>query len=80
MFWHRSLLECFGVKPGAWAVNGGWGETLYEMAWTDWYMVYGGIVLVGSTWGRYVCFLPLQLFYTKCTHGGIYDTDSSFEH
>jgi len=52
-FWHRSTLECLGVKPGNWAVNGGYGEMIYEMAWTDWYMVYGGIVLIFATYGRY---------------------------
>jgi len=51
-FWQRSTLECFGVKPGNWAVNGGVGERIYTMAWTDWYMVYGGIVLVLATYGR----------------------------
>jgi len=43
-------------------VNGGVGERIYEMAWTDWYMVYGGVVLVFATYGRYYHFLfPLHV-------------------
>ncbi|KAF2103952.1 ethanolaminephosphotransferase [Rhizodiscina lignyota] len=44
-FWQQSLLKTIGVgeKP-EWMP-----ETAYDMAWNEWYMVYGGIVLVFNT-------------------------------
>jgi ethanolaminephosphotransferase len=49
-FWQQSLLKTVGVseKP-AWMPAGA-----YDMAWNEWYMVYGGIVLVFNTIQRLV--------------------------
>ena len=46
-FWQRSLLESVGVHnyniiP----------DSIYNLAWNEWYMVYGGIVLVFNTISR----------------------------
>ncbi len=43
-FWHQSLLKSIGVDK-----SGFIPDTLYKFAWTDWYMVYGGVVLVFNT-------------------------------
>jgi ethanolaminephosphotransferase len=49
-FWQRSMLETLGV-----ANTNLIPDFLYDMAWTDWYMVYGGIMLVVNTIWRYIC-------------------------
>ena len=43
-FWHSSMLEAFGI-PKLKFIPG----FVYEMPFTDWYMVYGGLVLVANT-------------------------------
>jgi len=43
-FWHNSMLETFGVSQPAFIP-----DLIYEMPFTDWYMVYGGLVLVANT-------------------------------
>ncbi|CAG5177906.1 uncharacterized protein ALTATR162_LOCUS8437 [Alternaria atra] len=43
-FWQRSMIQTLGVKE-----QGLIPEVLYNMAWNEWYMVYGGIVLVFNT-------------------------------
>lgn len=44
-FWQQSLLQTVGVsqKP-AWMA-----DSVYNLAWNEWYMVYGGLVLVLNT-------------------------------
>jgi ethanolaminephosphotransferase len=47
-FWQRSLLETVGVSKSA-AIP----DAIYNLAWNEWYMVYGGVVLVFNTVSRY---------------------------
>ncbi|KAJ5118873.1 hypothetical protein N7448_010580 [Penicillium atrosanguineum] len=43
-FWHQSMLESVGVsKPGFLS------EQVYNMPWTQWYLVYGALVLFFAT-------------------------------
>ncbi|ORY00455.1 hypothetical protein BCR34DRAFT_592560 [Clohesyomyces aquaticus] len=48
-FWQRSLLESIGVQRPAF-----FPELLYNMAWNEWYMVYGAVVLGFNTVSRLV--------------------------
>ena len=43
-FWQQSLLQTIGV-----AKHGFIPDYIYEMPWNQWYMVYGGVVLVANT-------------------------------
>ncbi|KAL0261553.1 Phosphotransferase [Diplodia seriata] len=43
-FWGQSLLASLGLSKPAWLP-----ELLYNMAWTEWYMVYGSVILVFNT-------------------------------
>ncbi|KAI4945253.1 hypothetical protein J4E86_009139 [Alternaria arbusti] len=43
-FWQRSMIQSLGVKE-----QGFIPEVLYNLAWNEWYMVYGGVVLVFNT-------------------------------
>ncbi|MCJ1312404.1 hypothetical protein MMC25_006078 [Agyrium rufum] len=43
-FWQQSMLQTFGFEKG-----GVIPESLYEMPFNEWYMVYGGVVLVFNT-------------------------------
>ncbi|GAM89302.1 hypothetical protein ANO11243_073390 [Dothideomycetidae sp. 11243] len=44
-FWHQSMLSTLHVS------NPGFiPKAIYDLAWTDWYMVYGGLVLVFNTY------------------------------
>jgi len=47
-FWQRSLLETLGVQN-----HGFIPDMFYNLAWNEWYMVYGGLVLVFNTITRY---------------------------
>jgi len=47
-FWHRSVLSCFGVSRDTW--SSGLSAAFYDLAWTDWYMIYGGLVLFFCTY------------------------------
>lgn len=55
-FWQRSMFECLGV-----ANTGAIPNAVYDLPWQNWYMVYGGIVLVVNTYQRYVQPPPPQL-------------------
>lgn len=46
-FWQRSMLASIGIKNYDFIPN-----ILYDLAWNEWYMVYGGIVLVFNTISR----------------------------
>lgn len=46
-FWQRSMIQTLGIKEGIIP------EIFYNMAWNEWYMVYGGVVLVFNTVSRY---------------------------
>ena len=48
-FWQRSLLESVGVQN-----KGFIPDVIYNLAWNEWYMVYGSVVLVFNTVSRYV--------------------------
>ena len=48
-FWQQSMLQTFGVGKHGWIP-----EMVYEMPFSEWYMVYGGLVLVGNTLQRSV--------------------------
>jgi ethanolaminephosphotransferase len=46
-FWQHSMLQSLGV-----AKRDSIPDLLYNMAWNEWYMVYGGAVLVFNTVSR----------------------------
>ncbi|PYI07067.1 Choline/ethanolaminephosphotransferase [Aspergillus sclerotiicarbonarius CBS 121057] len=43
-FWHRSMLEAIGVPKMAFLP-----DNIYNMAFTQWYLVYGGVLLFFAT-------------------------------
>lgn len=43
-FWQQSMLATIGVQKQAFIP-----AIVYDLPWTDWYMVYGGLVLVFNT-------------------------------
>ncbi|KAL6713627.1 Phosphotransferase [Lecanora helva] len=43
-FWQQSLLQTIGVAPHAMIP-----DYIYNLPWNQWYMVYGGLVLVANT-------------------------------
>lgn len=47
-FWQQSMFETIGI-----AKNGIIPDYIYELPFNEWYMVYGGIVLVFNTLQRY---------------------------
>lgn len=47
-FWQQSMLKTLGV-----AKHGMIPDPVYDMPWNEWYMIYGGIVLVFNTIQRY---------------------------
>ena len=47
-FWHQSVLRTLGVDKHDLIP-----KEVYDLPWTDWYMVYGGMVLVYNTIARY---------------------------
>lgn len=48
-FWQQSMLPSLGLAPKpAWMA-----DSMYKMAWNEWYMAYGGVVLVFNTIQRY---------------------------
>lgn len=48
-FWQQSIFRTLGL-PKQSVVP----EVLYELAWVDMFMIYGGMVLVFNTYQRYV--------------------------
>lgn len=46
-FWERALLPAIGVNR-----HGFIPDVVYDLAWNEWYMVYGALVLVFNTWQR----------------------------
>jgi ethanolaminephosphotransferase len=48
-FWQQSMFESIGLKN-----TGLIPDDIYNLAWNEWYMVYGGIMLVVNTWWRLV--------------------------
>jgi phosphatidylglycerophosphate synthase len=48
-FWQRSMLQTLGLKQYDFIPS-----VVYNLAWNDWYMVYGSAVLVFNTVLRYV--------------------------
>jgi ethanolaminephosphotransferase len=46
-FWQRSVLESVGIEN-----SGLIPDFFYNLAWDEWYMIYGGIMLVFNTWWR----------------------------
>lgn len=48
-FWQQSLLSSVGIEKHDFIPN-----VLYNFTWTDWYMVYGTVVLVFNTVQRLV--------------------------
>lgn len=47
-FWQRSTLEAIGVQKHS-AIP----EIIYNLSWHEWWIFYGGIVLVYNTLSRY---------------------------
>lgn len=52
------MLETLGV-----AKHGTIPDSIYEMPWNQWYMVYGGIVLVANTVQRQVVQVASAILY-----------------
>lgn len=52
-FWQQSMLETLGMSN-----FGLLPDSIYNLAWNEWYMVYGGIMLVVNTWWRYASAHP----------------------
>jgi ethanolaminephosphotransferase len=46
-FWQRSVFESVGISN-----SGLIPDFLYNLAWDEWYIIYGGIMLVFNTWWR----------------------------
>lgn len=46
-FWQRSMLESLGIGHHEFIP-----EFIYKLAWNEWYMVQGGVVLVFNTISR----------------------------
>ncbi|KAF2436551.1 Choline/ethanolaminephosphotransferase [Tothia fuscella] len=44
-FWQQSMFETIGLGRSALIP-----DSVYNLAWNEWYMVYGGIMLVVNTW------------------------------
>jgi len=58
-FWQQSMFRAFGIPKLA-----SIPDSVYEMFFNEWYMVYGGIVLVFNTYQRsamYSCALNILL-------------------
>jgi ethanolaminephosphotransferase len=53
-FWNRPMLEAVGIGKASWMP-----ESVYSLAWTDWFVFYGGILLVFNTCQRYDITPPL---------------------
>jgi ethanolaminephosphotransferase len=43
-FWQQPMLATVGVPKQTWI-----SESIYEMPFNEWYMLYGGVVLVFNT-------------------------------
>lgn len=48
-FWQQSLFETVGVSRSAVIP-----ESIYNLAWNEWYIVYGAVVLLFNTWSSAV--------------------------
>ena len=48
-FWQRSMFESVGLQKHDFIP-----DVIYNLAWNEWYMVYGGVVLVFNVVSRYV--------------------------
>lgn len=48
-FWQRSMLESVGLQNHDLIP-----DAIYNLAWNEWYMVYGGAVLIFNTVSRFV--------------------------
>jgi ethanolaminephosphotransferase len=46
-FWQRSMFESVGLKNHDYIP-----DAIYNLAWNEWYMVYGGVVLVFNVVSR----------------------------
>lgn len=57
-FWQQSFLETIGI-----AKHSAIPDSIYEMPWNEWYMVYGGLVLVYNTIERFVSRLRPNSLY-----------------
>ena len=47
-FWEQSLLKSLGAES-----HGFLPDAVYNLAWNEWYMIYGGVVLIFNTYQRY---------------------------
>lgn len=45
--WHRGMLESLGVKQFDFI-----SDFVYNLEWNEWYMVYGGVMLIFNTVSR----------------------------
>ncbi len=56
-FWQQSMFETVGIPKQPWI-----SDTVYNWRWNEWYMIYGGVVLVFNTIQRLLStFLPSSI-------------------
>lgn len=57
-FWQQPMLATLGVAHHTFIP-----DMVYDLAWNEWYMVYGGVVLIFNTVARYAGFPLLLISY-----------------
>lgn len=57
-FWNQSMLQTIGVGKSSLMP-----ESFYELTWDEWYLIYGGLMLVFNTVSRLVNDCCLFEFY-----------------
>ena len=65
-YWQQSMLQTFGITNYSFIP-----EYVYEMQFSDWLMVYGGLVLVANTTQRFA-FLVSNILNSLAKHA-LYD-------
>lgn len=55
-FWEKAMLPTIGISQHAFIPR-----AVYDLAWNEWYMVYGALVLVFNTWQRCVSTMCTKL-------------------
>lgn len=61
-FWQQPLLETVGIKKYSFIP-----DAIYDVAWDEWYLIYGGIILIFNTIQRYVLNQSWKMLYSLKT-------------
>lgn len=73
-FWQQSLMRSVGIEK-----HGFIPASVYELAWNEWYMVYGGLVLVFNTIARYDWPQTFQVnMLSRIARDAVYSASSPF--